>query len=200
MLVEGLSSRATSPSSNRQALETSVSADVPTTSIASLRLSSNTKDLAEYEPLIDNLLTLASTKVFQRTKFKIGDIESEYSPYWNWLDCEREYERRPTELVGKCIVCGKVKKEPFAKPGNFKKHLMSANHTRVHKWIQSYEQQTDTPTILNKLDRTTLNLIKFFINSDVAISALRDSHLRQVMTVKLDKFAFTKRILPDAMQ
>ena len=50
-----------------------------------------------------------------------------------------------------------------------------------------------------KLDTKTINLVKFFINNNIAIKALSDKYLRRCIGIKLGRYSFQNRILPSMM-
>lgn len=81
-----------------------------------------------------------------------------------------------------------------------KKHLLT--HKDSKKWIIAYDKDgkfdhTNKPLVTDK----TVSLIKFFINSNIAVHALKDKYLREILPVNLpSKYYFQNRLIPGMIE
>ena len=49
------------------------------------------------------------------------------------------------------------------------------------------------------IDRKLIDLVKFFISSNIAVQALSSKHLRRALSFKLSRRSFKKKVLPDLL-
>jgi hypothetical protein len=192
--LEGVSSQPTSRSSSFSSVN-----------INSEPMVTNDRDLLDVDDreAINSILNDANNDIFKDKVFKIENKEVKHSPIWLWFKCQTVFltnEEAKKQINYKCIECGKTGAEYLSKPGNLKKHLKTDKHSEnVHIWIKKFEDHKNLPNPLLKLDSKMLNLVKFFINSNVAVVSLRDKYLRKCFNFKLGKYSFQKKILPSLL-
>jgi hypothetical protein len=194
-----------------QATRSTVS--TPTTSIRSeaVQLAESTGTLATTSSLtsaasvilkkkyISELVEKGRKGVFDKVVFTIGGEAVDYTPLYNWYDGVYLYEEKPQDQVEFfCKICKKSKKNLIGKPGNLKKHLES--HSESKEWVKAFTLWQGTPSITNKLDSSTINMVKFFLNSNIAVRSFQDKYLRRELKLKLGKYALSKRVIPDVLK
>jgi hypothetical protein len=150
--------------------------------------------------LIESLRDLAERNVFPVVEVTIDDEVKEYSPILNWFSFDSKFKKPvPKNINFKCIVCGKKVIGELGKPGNRYKHIKT--HLDCAEWSRLYEIAKDEIKSKPKklIDKKQLSLVKFFLTSNVAMEALENPHLRDVLDVKLSKYSFKNVILPNMM-
>lgn len=92
-------------------------------------------------------------------------------------------------------MCNYAKVERIGKPGNLLKHLVT--HEIGKKWANLFEahKNTNKNHTVNKLDKNTIHLAKFFI----ALKTLESKDLPQLLPFKMSRYSFKKVILPSLM-
>ncbi len=75
--------------------------------------------------------------------------------------------------------------------------MNSENHVSK-EWVVAYRNYKASikPKEIESNQSTSISLVKFFISSNVAISALENKHLRDALKIKISKYSFKKEILP----
>jgi hypothetical protein len=75
--------------------------------------------------------------------------------------------------------------------------LNSENHVSK-EWVVAYRKYKATikPKEIERNKFTLISLVKFFISSNVALSALDNKHLRDALKIKISIYSFKKDILP----
>ena len=149
---------------------------------------------------IQSLLELAQSNVFPLVEVKIGGKVKEYSSVLNWFNFVEKFNKPvPKTINFECIVCGKKSIGELGKPGNKYKHIKT--HKVGADWSDLYEIFKEEVKAKPKkiLDKKQLNLVKFFITSNVALEALENPWLRECINVKLSKYSFRNVILPNMM-
>ena len=140
---------------------------------------------------------LAADNKFNQVEVKIDGKIKKYSPIYNWFNFENEINSpSQKKLKFECLICEKSFDGALGKPGNLLKHLKI--HVEGEEWANRYdifkEEAKFKPRKL--LDKKQLNLVKFFITSNVAMQALENKYLRDCLQFKLSKYSFKKVILP----
>jgi hypothetical protein len=72
-------------------------------------------------------------------------------------------------------LCYVLKNDKLGKPGNLKKHLKI--HDLLKFWLTKYENNRNNiseSNFIEKMDDEKLALVKFFINSNIALQALNE--------------------------
>ena len=138
--------------------------------------------------------------MFPLVEVKIGGKVKEYSSVLNWFNFVEKFNKPvPKTINFECIVCGKKSIGELGKPGNKYKHIKT--HKVGADWSDLYEIFKEEVKAKPKkiLDKKQLNLVKFFITSNVALEALENPWLRECINVKLSKYSFRNVILPNMM-
>lgn len=81
-----------------------------------------------------------------------------------------------------------------------KKHLKSAGHEKVVEWFTLYDARSNKAKALKgkkPLSFKLMCLVKFFIESNIALDALKNKHLRNALDLKIGKYKFENTILPE---
>lgn len=149
--------------------------------------------------IINDLIYKAENGVFLKVKFLKSNKEKLYTSIYNWFQSQRVLNNEKLELEFKCILCSYTKTENIGKPGNLLKHLVTLEVGK--KWFDLFDahKNKNKKNIFTSLDKNTLLLAKFFINSNIALKALESKSLRQLLPVKMTKYNFKKVVLPSLM-
>jgi hypothetical protein len=156
---------------------------------------------------IDELILNANSDKFNEVEIVIKGKKKKYTSIYNWFDFQTSFQEHPKkQLLGfNCIICKSegnhnIYSAPLGKPGNLLKHLYT--HSLAKYWSDTYKKHKEKDSSINfkKIDTNTISLIKFFIDSNVALDALEDRNLRKILPVRLSKYSFKQTILPQMMQ
>ena len=138
-------------------------------------------------------------KIFDEVDFTFNGTVYQYSPYYAWFDGVFMYEKKANGAINLFFkICNKKKPNIIGKPGNLKKHVEI--HPQSKSWVKAFSEKRNLTKISSKLDQNTLNIVKFFLNSNVAILSLKDKYLRRILPIKLGKYAFNKVILHEVIE
>ena len=85
------------------------------------------------------------------------------------------------------------------KPGNKYKHLIT--HKDCVEWSRLYEicKAENLPKPEKSTDKKHLSLVKFFKTSNLAMEALENKHLLDLINSKLSKYLFKNIVLHNMM-
>lgn len=141
----------------------------------------------------------AQHHIFRRKVFWIGGSGKSYSCVYVFYNSEIVFDEKPSgTLEFKCKLCSTPVHVPLGRSGNLLKHIET--HTEALPWVQLYREHANQSKQF-RLDANTYHLIRFFVNSNVAIEALRDPDLRELVKVDLpDPRTFRTSILPRVRQ
>lgn len=156
--------------------------------------------MSPYEDFsLTRLIQEAEQRVFRRKIFWIGNEPKSYSTVYAFFNSTVSFHEKPIEKVSfKCKLCSTKIHVVLGRSGNLLKHVET--HTEALPWVLMYRNHLSHNKQL-KLDKNTFHLIRFFVNSNVAIEALRDPDLREVLKVDIpDSRTFKRRILPRIKQ
>jgi hypothetical protein len=145
---------------------------------------------------IEQILSDANRELFKKVEFSIEGTVKEYAPVYNWFNVEKclSQEEKKHRIKFICIICKKSKIEKLGKTGNLLKHL--AIHHESKKWVEKYRIHIER-SLPVELDKNTCLLIRFFIDSNVAIQSLKDISLCKLLPFKeISPVSFKNAFLP----
>lgn len=179
----------------------------------------------EYKRQTEKIINNANLGIFEEVIVTIETEQKHYSPILNWFTFNKNFAEHPrsNKVDFKCIIChpsvtivstplGKLymlfflflfflfKFQNIGKPGNLQQHI--SIHEEGRNWISSFKKYKQSKTNnYRKLDSQSIALVKFFIESNIAMNALSNKHLRSILTVKLkpSRYSFKNVFIPEMM-
>lgn len=150
---------------------------------------------------VAKMIELGRHKIFPKKFVFMDQLKKSYTPVLHFFDHQSEFEEAPEKMKVKfiCKIDGCVKYESFGALTNLNKHLLT--HQESAQWYQSYIKSKKSYS-KPALSDAKLNLIKFFITSNLALSQLENVYLRKCLKdeialpcVKTFRFTFLNEIL-----
>lgn len=136
---------------------------------------------------LNEIMIKASHGEFKRIMLNNNNGFKSYSAIYNFFDFHTSFEQKPdkpTKISFKCIICGNVLNQKMGETGNLIKHLEL--HETFRNWKLLFDQHKNKnpvkPKIVENLDHDTLDMVKFYLSSDVAWQALENVYLRSYLT------------------
>jgi hypothetical protein len=146
---------------------------------------------------INKMFELAKADKFPKKIIMIDDVECKFTSILNFFKFNDQFDTLPTTNIKfDCKICKKPLKSRLGKTTNLNKHLRT--HDIMNKWYTQY-QVHQCITNDSVIDDNTLLLIKFFISSNTALSALKNHWLRELLAEKVKlpgSVSFRNVILP----
>jgi hypothetical protein len=147
---------------------------------------------------IDDMVEKSRNDIFEKVNITINNKTRPYCAIFRWFIFPSRFVARPTTSIEfNCLVCERTVRAPLGKPGNLKKHLLT--HEITKKWLKRYSTFNATTLTSLNYDEQTSNLIKFFLNSNLAINACKDKYLRKLLKAPLGKYSLSNTIIPNIM-
>lgn len=132
--------------------------------------------------IIRDLLKQAEDKNFPQKEFFFDDIRGKYTPVLNFFQHETQFSTKPKGRINfKCIVCNEELEARIGRFTNLNRHLNKHNHKDVKKWLELYAK-SNSKSQAPKLTPSLLNLVKYFISSNMALSELSNKFLRGALS------------------
>ena len=131
---------------------------------------------------VDQMLQFARQKYFPKKNVFFGDLKRKYSPVLHFFEHKNEFNEKLPDDTKIDFICkfGKCKKTAsFGGLTNLNKHLKA--HEKTKEWYERYIQCKKKCRLSNSLPEAKLNLIKFFITSNMALKQLENVYLRKCL-------------------
>ena len=130
---------------------------------------------------VDQMINLSHQKIFPLKCVYFGAHKKKYTPVLHFFDHECEFdefsEKAKIKFICKQEKC--VKHESFGALSNLNKHLLL--HEKSKQWYQNYVKSKKKTKSGMVLSDAKLNLIKFFITSNLALKQLENVYLRKCL-------------------
>lgn len=182
-------------------IEAESSVDNDKDQIDSSKIDSNQSDSQINSSLndisINKMFELAKDDKYPKKIVIIDNVECKFTSILNFFQFTDRFNTLPnTNIKFNCKICKKYLKCKLAKTTNLNKHLKT--HDIMNKWYTQYQVHQNMIQD-NVIDDSTLLLIKFFISSNTALSALKNQWLRELLVDKVKlpgPVSFRNTILP----
>lgn len=166
-------------------------------------LNSSSEKEGKSDKVISKLKSQAEKNEFPEVELFIDADKKKYTPIYNWFQFNKTISKESFKSRNKiqfsCILCNYSSENVLGKPGNLKKHLKT--HGESKQWLLVYDKMKANAkkSTIKTVDKKAILLVKFFINSDISLLALKDKYLQQLLPVKITEYTFKNTFLPDML-
>ena len=153
---------------------------------------------------IKEMLEFSIKNQFPWKKIVFGRNVKLYSPILNFYNCSQRFEENyDNNTQFNCKVCGKHYTAKFGSLTNLNKHIRyHQKAAEIRSWYEAFQKSNESPD--NKvINDDLMNLILFFLTSNVSLDSLENTHLRNLLAPKIEnlgKYTFRNKYLPLAME
>jgi hypothetical protein len=154
---------------------------------------------------VRDLVRLAEQKKFLRKEFFFDDIRKTFTPILYFFQHDSQFNIRPSKPISfKCLICNEELNARIGRFTNLNRHINKhqTQNKDVKKWFELYAK-FNTKSKVSQISSVMLNLVKYFISSNLSLNQLCNQYLRAALGecgLKLpNPTSFKDIILPQAV-
>lgn len=158
--------------------------------------------------MLDKIFNDGRAGKFPAKFIEFGDFRKAYSTVLQFYECETTYVNKPgkTEMVKfKCVICTRTYRAKLGRTHNLNRHIKCDHKDKaeVVEWFNEYDKVNNKKKESDGLNESTMDLVRYFISSNAALSEFKNKHLRKILNkanIKMSSYRlFKNKILPDVM-
>ena len=140
--------------------------------------------------------------------FNIEKKLRKFTPLLHFYTSIRVFDRTPKDKIKfECKSCGEKLFANLGRVRNLNAHLLldkDDKHKQLRDWYNLYSARDKTKCELTMISEEELDLIRYFISSNTALSQLENKHLQKILSNKLKlpciknfRYKFLQKLMDD---